>query len=311
MVDFALQIEPQFGFAYEDIRELAHLCEEVGFASLWCSDHLFLDAESEDRNCWEAWTTLTGLAVETKTLRLGTLVTCTSYRYPSMLAKIAACVDAMSGGRLEFGIGAGWKQLEYEAYGIPFPPAAERVDRLEEAISIIQAMWTQPSASFEGRYYQIDNAICAPKPVQQPHPPLWVGGKGRRVLGLAGRVADGVNFPFHSTPEEYAQRLELVRAGCREAGRDFDRIKKSQFEFLAVAADSADLDRLLHQVAGEAGRTTRQVAASFDFVTVDQAVTRLNGFVELGVDLFQIAFPYQHEAESVRLMAEHVLPRLA
>ncbi len=144
MAQIGLQIEPQFGFTYEQVRDLARLCQAVGFNSLWCSDHLFLDAKSEERNCYDAWSLLSALAVDTKDVRLGTLVTCASFRYPAVLAKVAAGVDVLSGGRLEFGIGAGWKELEYKAYGIPFPPPGERVSRLEEAVQIVKAMWTQP-----------------------------------------------------------------------------------------------------------------------------------------------------------------------
>ena len=201
MVQFGLQIEPQFGFTYEQIRDLAHLCEEVGFNSLWCSDHLFMDVHSEERNCWECWTALAGLAVETRTLRIGPLVSCISYRHPSMLAKIAASVDAMSGGRLDMGIGAGWKQIEYEAYSFPYPSARERVDRLAEALPLILKMWTEPKATFEGRYYQVKDAFCAPKPVQKPYPPVWVGGSGRRVMGIAARYADGVNIGGGPSPQ--------------------------------------------------------------------------------------------------------------
>ena len=153
MVEIGIQIEPQFGFSYGDVRDIALLCERVGFNSLWCSDHFFLDGQSEERNCFDPWTLLAGLARETSLLRLGTLVTCVSYRYPAVLAKIAANVDIMSEGRLDFGVGAGWKQAEYEAYGIPFPSVKERVDRFEEALNIILKLWTEPRVTFEGKYY--------------------------------------------------------------------------------------------------------------------------------------------------------------
>ena len=168
MADFGLQIEPQFGFTYAEIRDLALECEELGFRSLWLSDHLFLNASSQDRNCLDCWTVLAALAAHTTSLRLGPLVSCVSFRYPSLLAKMAATVDLISDGRLEFGIGAGWKEIEYRAYGIPFPSPGERVSSLAEAIQVVHAMWTQDRPSFNGRYYQINDAFCRPRPVQEP-----------------------------------------------------------------------------------------------------------------------------------------------
>ena len=263
MVEFGLQIEPQFGFDYDQIRDLAHLCEDVGFSSIWCSDHLFLDGRSQERDCWEAWTTLTALAVETTTLRIGPLVSCVSYRHPSILAKIAACVDVMSGGRLEMGIGAGWKQIEYEAYGIPFPSAKERVDRLEDSLNIITKMWTEPEASFQGKYYEIDGAFCSPKPAQAPHPPVWIGGDGPRVLGLAARFADGINIGSHPSVERYADLMAVLEAACERQGRDFRSIKKSHFLEVATAADRSGLDALLRGMAREAGSGVDEFRAGY------------------------------------------------
>ena len=312
MVQFGLQVEPQFGFTYERIRDLARLCEAAGFHSLWCSDHLFLDEQSQERNCWDAWTALAGLAVETRTLRLGTLVSCVSYRYPSMLAKIAACVDVMSGGRLELGIGAGWKQLEYEAYGIPFPPIKERVDRLAEALPIVLRMWTEARPSYQGRYYQIKEAFCAPKPLQKPHPPVWVGGSGPRVLSLAACYADGVNIVSFPSPQQYRERMEQLRAACRRVGRDFRAIRKSHFQGIAIAEDRAGIDRMLQGAARNLGRSPSDARARYrGFAGTPEEVTEfLRQYVELGVELFMLVFPYGYEEEGVRLVAEEVAPRL-
>ena len=312
MVQFGLQIEPQFGFTYPQIRDLAHLCEDVGFNSIWCSDHLFLDNHSQERNCCECWTTLAALAVETSTVRIGPLVSCVSYRHPSMLAKIAACVDDMSGGRLEMGIGAGWKRMEYEAYGFPFPPARERVDRLEEALTIILKMWTEPEASFQGRYYEVKDAFCAPKPAQKPHPPVWIGGEGPRVLEMAARFADGVNIGGHPSPERYSERMDVLRAACERHGRDFDTIKKSHFMEVVTARDQTALDALLRGMASEAGSSVEEFRAGYGgyIGTPEEVADYLQQFVALGVDQFMLVFPYGHEADSVTLMAERVLPQL-
>ncbi|MFX0207201.1 MAG: LLM class flavin-dependent oxidoreductase, partial [Candidatus Hodarchaeota archaeon] len=154
-IRFGIHIESQLGFNYETVEKIALNAEKVGYDSIWTSDHFFLDTQSEEKNCMEAWTLLSALAAKTKTLRLGVLVTCNSYRYPAILAKIAATVDHISNGRLEFGIGAGWKEIEYNAYGIPFPPVKDRMDQLEEALQIIKKLWTEPKAFFVGKHYQI------------------------------------------------------------------------------------------------------------------------------------------------------------
>jgi F420-dependent oxidoreductase-like protein len=312
MVNFGLQIEPQFGFTYEQIRDLALLCETTGFNSIWCSDHLFLNADSAERDCWEAWTALTGLAVETSTVRFGTLVTSTSYRYPSMLAKTAACVDYMSGGRLEMGIGTGWKEAEYHGYGIPFPSARERVDRFEEGLNILLKMWTEPAATFKGKYYEIEKAFCSPKPVQKPHPPLWIGCKGNRMLDIASRYADWVNISGFPPLDFYNDRMERLKAACKKNNRDFDKIRKSHFTGIAVAPDENGLDELVQDIAKFRGQSPDEVRANFrGFMGTPDGVTEyLRPFVDAGVEQFMLVFPFGHEADSVRLLAEKVLPEL-
>lgn len=310
MVEIGLQIEPQFGFTYSRIRDLAALCESVGFNSLWCSDHFFLDGQSEERDCWDVWTVLTGLAVETSTLRLGSLVTCVSYRPPPVLAKMAACVDVMSGGRLDFGVGAGWKQMEYEAYGIPFPTPSERVDRFEEALEVIRLLWTEPSASYGGQYYRIRDAASAPKPVQTPYPPIWVGGSKRRVMGIAAKYADGVNIGGFPSVDAYSAGLDRLREACLKHGRDYDSIRKSQFTGVLIAEDGAALDGLVQDVAEARGQTAQELRQGYrGFIgTPEEVAESLRPFVDLGVEQFMLVFPYGHETESVKLIAERVMP---
>lgn len=311
-VRFGIQIEPQFGFSYEEIKNIAQDAEAAGFHSLWVSDHFFLDERSEERNCLECWTTLSALARETRTLRLGPLVTCTSYRQPSLLAKIAASVDHLSGGRLELGLGAGWKQIEYRAYGFPFPSAGERVARLEEAVQIIQAMWTQARASFTGKYYRIQEALCAPKPVQKPHPPIWIGGSKPRVLEIAARHADGINFIPFPTPAQYAEKLAQLEAACARVGRDFDTLHKSHFTQCFVAETKAQVEALLEETAQQRGRTIEELRAALApaFVgTPARCAEQIQAYVDLGVSQFMLMFPYGREREMLALCAEGVLPR--
>jgi len=312
-VRFGIQIEPQFGFRYDDISAIAREAEVAGFHSLWCSDHFFLDERSQARNCLECWTTLSALARDTETLRLGPLVSCNSYRYPSLLAKTAASVDHLSGGRLEFGIGAGWKEIEYKAYGIPFPTAAERVSRLDEALTLIKAMWTQDQANFKGRYYKLEDAPCAPKPAQRPHPPVWVGGSQPRMLDLMARHADGVNFIPFPTPEQYAQHLDGLKRACQRHARDPETVQTSHFAQIVIGHGPSDVDALLQQRAEQSGRSIEQVRQALEagFVgTPEQCVEQIKAYTDLGVSQFMLMFPYEHERESLKLVAQHVLPAL-
>ena len=311
MVNFGIQIEPPFGFTYEDIKSLAFECKSLGFDTMWCSDHLFLDGDSVDRNCLDCFTLLAALAVDTQRLRLGSMTACVSYRYPSMLAKIAACVDVMSGGRLEFGIGAGWKKLEYEAYGIPFPPAGQRVSQLEEAIRIIQLMWTQERATFEGRYYQIKDAFCSPKPLKKPHPTIWVGGSKPRVLRIAAELGGGINIGGFPTLQEYRTGLDMLKEYCQRLGRPFGEIKKSHFTGITIAKDETQLDRRLQGLARDATLSVDEYVKRRrkNFIgTPEACVEYLQQYVDLGVSSFTFMFPYGHEMDSLRTISETVLP---
>ena len=277
-----------------------------------CSSDL-LDAKSDERNCYDAWSLLSALAVDTKGVRLGTLVTCASYRCPSVLAKVAAGVDVMSGGRLEFGIGAGLKELEYTAYGIPFPSPGERVSRLEEAVQIVKAMWTQPNATFNGRYYHVRDAFCAPKPLQKPHPRVWIGGSKPRVMRVLARYGDGFNTAFRSV-QQYREVLDILRRECQAVGRDFNSIQKSHFMSAIVGEQSQDVERLLAAAAKFAGRSVeeeKKARTERGFVgSPDGLADRLNEYQALGVSQFMLVFPYGHDAEHVRLVARKVLPQL-
>ncbi len=237
MTRFGIQIEPQFGFTYQEVVSLAQDAERLGFTSMWLSDHLFWDEHSEQRNCLDAWALLPALAPVTTSLRLGTLVSCNSYRLPGVLAKTAASCDHISNGRVEFGIGAGWKELEYTAYGIPFPSAGTRLAQLEEAVQVIRRLWTQERASFQGEYYHLDNAPFAPKPLQQP-PKLWIGGAGKKkLLRIVAEHADGWNMIIGFSLPEIRQRVEALQQHCHALGRDFTTIDKSLFIFVCVVED--------------------------------------------------------------------------
>lgn len=216
--------EPQLGATYDDQLRVAQRAEECGFDGFFRSDHyLTMGARDGLPGPTDAWVTLAGLARETSRIRLGTLVTASTFRLPGPLAISVAQVDAMSGGRVEMGLGAAWYEAEHQAYGIPFPPTSERFDRLAEQLEIITGLWTTPvgaAYTFKGRFFQVEESPALPKPVQSPRPPVIVGGSGpRRTPQLAARFADEYNTMF-TTADVVAERYASARAACEEIGRD-------------------------------------------------------------------------------------------
>jgi F420-dependent oxidoreductase-like protein len=216
--------EPQQGFTYDQQLAIARTAEEVGFDAFFRSDHfLAFDTDDGRPGPTDAFITLAGLARETTRIQLGTLVASATFRLPGPLAIAVAQIDAMSGGRVELGLGAGWFEEEHRAYGIPFPPTKERFDRLEEQLELIRGLWTTPEGerySYEGRYYALINSPALPKPVQRPHPPIIVGGLGpRRSPDLAARYADEFNTPF-ARPELATELFAAVQVACERIDRD-------------------------------------------------------------------------------------------
>jgi len=228
---------------FGELSAFARRAEELGYAALWAPDHFVLGEEGGEH---EVWTVLSALAGMTTRIRLGTLVACNTYRNPALLAKMAATLDYLSGGRLDLGVGAGWHAREHESYGIKWiPRAGARLDRLEEAIRVLKALFTQSETSFEGRFYRLERAVCEPAPVQKPWPRLWVGGGGeKRTLRIVAQHADAWNLPAVS-PEEYARKLDVLREHCREVGRDYDEIEKTMETRVLVLDDPAMADRVV------------------------------------------------------------------
>ncbi|HEY3248416.1 MAG TPA: LLM class flavin-dependent oxidoreductase [bacterium] len=211
--------------SYEQVAVLGREAERLGYDYLSLDDHL---QRGEGGRVLECLTTLSALAASIPRVRFKTTVLCNMYRQPSLLAKMAATIDLLSGGRIELGIGAGWKEEEARAFGMPWDGSKGRLDRLEEACQVILALWTRGEVSFEGRHYQLRQAYCLPHPVQQPHPPLWVGGGGeKRTLRIAARYADGADFGGPGTsrgpsdPHEwFVHKRDVLYAHCRDVGRD-------------------------------------------------------------------------------------------
>lgn len=237
-----IQIEPQMGYTYEEIVTLAKAAEAAGFYSFTISDHFFGNPESVEKDAYDAWTLLALLTPQTERIRLGTIVSCQSYRNPAQLAKIVATLDNASNGRIEFGIGAGWKESEYEAYGYSFPSAKTRVLQLREAIQIINLLWTEKRPSFEGEFYRIKETMFLPKPVQKPRIPIWIGTqklKAPMMEEIIARYADGLNYDTE-TPEELVEKKSRMREACDRVGRDFNELKWSLYLCTSVIGMDSD-----------------------------------------------------------------------
>jgi F420-dependent oxidoreductase-like protein len=303
--------EPQQGATYDDLLAVARAAEAGGFGAFFRSDHyLRIGPGSGLPGPSDAWITLAGLARDTERIRLGTLVTAATFRHPGALAIEVANVDAMSGGRVELGIGAGWYEAEHVAYGIPFPSLGERFERLEEQLEIITGLWGTPhgaSYGFDGRYYSLSGGPGLPKPAQSPRPPVIVGGWGtRRTPALAARYADEYNLAF-STAEACADQYRLVSAACEAAGRDPSSVVRSAALVVCCGTDEAELARRAARLGRDVGELRANDAAGTPLEVVERLATyREAGATRVYLQLLDLA-----DLEHVGLLAEEVLPAVA
>ncbi|HZD38647.1 MAG TPA: LLM class flavin-dependent oxidoreductase [Actinomycetes bacterium] len=313
---------------FERVAGYAERAEAAGFAELWVSDHFWSDLSRYGgspgrQGTLECWSMLSALAMRTRRVRLGSLVLAAGFRPPGLLAKMAATLDQLCGGRLDLGLGAGWNEDEFLANDLPFPRPGERLAMLEECLDILRLMLTDSGtpASFHGNHYRIDNAPVIPTPVQRPRPPLWVGGSGDRMLGVIARAADGWNVCWAITPEHYDQRLEVLRAACDRAGRPLEDVRRSIGLATLIGRDADDLAerwrRLQAWAPGGAldGVELAEWAAPRLVGTPDEILEQLRGWRDRGVEQIVCSFsnvPFAiFEDEQLDLLAELVLPRLA
>ncbi|NLA37254.1 MAG: LLM class flavin-dependent oxidoreductase [Actinobacteria bacterium] len=218
---------------------IAKRADELGYDSVWVYDHFHNVPVPAQEAMFECWTTLAAISQVTSTVRLGQMVSCSPYRNPALTAKITSTLDVISGGRLDFGVGAGWYDQEFRAYGYEYPSNRDRLTMLREAIEITKLMWTEPQASYEGRIHSVFQAECDPKPLQKL-PPIWVGGGGEKVtLRIVAEHADRSNFG--GKPDEFAHKCEVLKAHCGEVGRDYDEIIKTWSPSLFIRENAADL----------------------------------------------------------------------
>ncbi|EFH88817.1 LLM class F420-dependent oxidoreductase [Ktedonobacter racemifer] len=221
--------------AYETMTRVAQEAEALGFDSIWLFDHFHTVPIPTQEPTFECWTSTAALARDTKRVRIGQMVSCNSYRNPALLAKMASTVDVLSHGRLDFGIGAGWYEHEYNAYGYPFPDGPTRLRQLRDAVRIIKSMWTDEEAVFEGKFHQVRGAINQPKGAQKPHIPLLIGGGGEKVtLKLVAQYADACNIG-HLDNEGVARKFAIIKDHCEEVGRDYNEIRRTVLFNCAIA----------------------------------------------------------------------------
>jgi alkanesulfonate monooxygenase len=301
--------EPQQGASYDDLLAVARKAEELGFGAFFRSDHYLSMGGSGMPGPTDAWTTLAGLARDTSTIRLGTLMTSATFRHPGPLAVQVAGVDQMSGGRVELGIGAGWFEAEHTAYGIPFPGVRERFDRFAEQLAVITGLWDTPVGekfSFDGMHYPISDSPALPKPVQSPRPPILVGGLGkRRTPALAAAYADEFNLPFVDE-ETTGEQFERVREACEAADRDPATMTWSNALVLCVGADEAEIARRADAI----GRSVPDLRANGLAGTPDEVVEKARRYRALGADRLYLQTLDLADLEHLELVAAEVMPYL-
>ncbi|MCA1833616.1 MAG: LLM class flavin-dependent oxidoreductase [Actinomycetota bacterium] len=323
---------PHYDFSFPDGRrasveattEWAVRAEELGYDSVWLSDHFFLDlarygGPSQRYASVEPLTTLASIAAATKRVRVGTLVLCYAFRHPSMLAKEAASLDALSGGRLDLGLGAGWYEDEFTAMGIPFPPVGERVSALREYVQVVGGILGDAPFTFAGAHFQVLKAPGDPPPVQRPRPPIWIGSKGgARMLRTIAEHADGWNTVWRWTPAAYADVAAKLDAACAQAGRDPSSVRRSVGLLCLVGNDGKDLarrwDALQRWSPGGALDDTSLETFAADTLTgtPDECVARIKEFAALGVEEVILSFaalPFAvADPEHVEIVAREIIP---
>jgi F420-dependent oxidoreductase-like protein len=301
--------EPQEGASYDQLLRLARATEDLGFGAFFRSDHYLSMGGDGLPGPTDAWTTLAGLARETSTIRLGTLMSSATFRFPGPLAIQVAQVDQMSGGRVELGIGAGWFEAEHTAYGIPFADTPERFDRFEEQLAVITGLWSSPEGelfSHAGEHYSLTDSPALPKPVQRPRPPVIIGGTGkRRTPSLAARYADEFNLPFVSQ-EVTSTQFGRVRKACEDVGRDPDELVYSNALVLCCGATEDDVRRRAAAIGQDVDDLRQNQLAG----TPAELVDRIGQFAELGAQRMYLQTLDVDDLEHIELVAAEVMPQV-
>ena len=319
-MQFGLQ-HPNYNFDYDgrdasqiidSLKNLATKAENLGFDSFWVMDHFhqISGVGKQEDPMLEGWTTISTLAGITSKIRLGTLVTGIIYRHPSVLAKMGATLDVLSKGRLFMGIGAAWNQEESLAYGIPFFSNKERLLRLEEAIQIIRKMWAEeePAATFNGKYYQISNAYCNPKPIQKPSPPIMVGGSGERhTLKIVAKYADACNL--YGSAETVKRKLSILNEHCKSVGRDYDSILKTKLGFIIIDNDKEMVEKRIQQISKAIPED--QVREFTIYGTPEDVLKQIELLEEVGVQYLIVDLEPYRELEALEIFGNSIIKKIS
>ena len=305
-VKFNVRIN-QYRYSYDDLLRVWLEADRLGYYSASLFDLLNTDA-------LECWTTLTALLAQTRRIRAVPMVLANPYRHPALLAKMAATLDVISGGRITLGIGAGGSGSDTRASGLPFPATRERCEMLEESVNLIRRLWAEPSVTHNGRHYSVDGASVQPKPVQQPMPPVLVGGHGPRyVLPTIGRIADIANVGNNDTVDDHRRYQSIVHAAAEAAGRDPSAIQWTHNADCVIAPTPREYDALVAQLAERAGMTaaeyrSRRLPNTLSG-TPEQVADRINEYVESGIRYYFVVFPDPAPSETLALFAEEVMAK--
>jgi F420-dependent oxidoreductase-like protein len=303
-MDFRVFVEPQQGATYGDQLAVARAAEALGYSAFFRSDHYVAMSGDGLPGPTDSWVTLGGIARETSTIRLGTMVTSATFRYPGPLAISVAQVDEMSGGRAELGLGAGWFEAEHKAYAIPFPPLGERFDRLSEQLDIITGLWTTPigeTFDYSGTHYTVADSPALPKPVQAPHPPIVIGGGGaKRTPALTAKFATEFNMPFASL-DDLKTQYGRVTAALAGAGRAPDSLTYSAAFVVCAGRDESEIARRADAI----GREVDELRSNSPLVgTPEEIVDRLSPFAEAGVQRVYLQVLDMSDLDHLELFAE-------
>jgi len=293
---------------YEQLKTIVLECERLGYDSVWLDDHLMY-------NNWsilEPWITLSALSSLTSKIRLGTMVTCNAHRNPALLAKTAATLDVISNGRVEFGIGAGCQETEHLAYGYDFPKASVRVEAVGEALEVITRLWTQEKANYQGKHYNLRDAICEPKPFQKPHPPITVGGGGEKLtMKITAKYANRFDWGSLSSVDDYKRKLDLLQEKCKVVGRDFEDIERSCWPGgqVLIAQNQRELEELI-SLCKPASLPMDEYRKGNLSGTPDECKKSLQVYVDLGVTYFMLYFADLPRTDGLKLFSEAVIKKI-
>ncbi|KRD05692.1 LLM class F420-dependent oxidoreductase [Mycobacterium sp. Root265] len=309
-LDFRVFVEPQQGASYADQLAVAQAAEQLGYSAFFRSDHYLAMAGDGLPGPTDSWVTLAGIARETNTIRLGTMVTSATFRHPGPLAIAVAQVDEMSGGRVELGIGAGWFEAEHAAYAIPFPPLGERFDRLTEQLHILTGLWDTPvfeTFDYAGTHYTVKDSPALPKPAQTPHPPIIIGGGGpKRTPALTAQFADEFNIPFASL-EDLTAQYDRVATAVAAAGRAPDSLIYSACFVLCAGSGESELTRR----AAAIGRELDEMRGNSPVAgTADEIVDKLGAFTRAGVQRVYLQVLDMSDLDHLAFFSSEVIRQL-